>query len=209
MTGRVYSEEHRRNISEGRKKTLETRGGFSEEHLANLTSVNRRNGILRRLQCRLHALLNLQHELALVHQRSPESAGEGATGEHLRTMSRRKAKRHYDEKIASDVEIVYCSFCDTFHTILRRTYEAKIARNGRYVCGREGGKIGGSRPKARKTNPCASEGMKECAKCHNVLPLDAFHHDKTRPDGRCGRCKECRAGKSHPEPGAGELLPST
>ena len=62
-SGKKFSDEHRRNISKGRKQMLAAQGGFSEEHLANITSANRRNGVLRRLQSRLGALLELQHEI--------------------------------------------------------------------------------------------------------------------------------------------------
>ena len=44
---------------------LAAQGGFTEQHLANLTSANRWNGVLRRLQNRLDALLELQGQLDL------------------------------------------------------------------------------------------------------------------------------------------------
>jgi hypothetical protein len=36
--------------------------------------------------------------------------------------------------------------------------------------------------------------MKRCSKCKERKPLEAFHHDWGRPDGRQGICKECRKG---------------
>lgn len=33
---------------------------------------------------------------------------------------------------------------------------------------------------------------KKCSKCGEEKPLDGFHRDATRPDGRKGDCKECR-----------------
>lgn len=36
---------------------------------------------------------------------------------------------------------------------------------------------------------------KECTKCHRILPLDNFHHDKSKKDGLYSLCKECSAKK--------------
>ena len=32
---------------------------------------------------------------------------------------------------------------------------------------------------------------KKCSKCEGVKPLDEFHRDKNRKDGRHPHCKEC------------------
>lgn len=34
--------------------------------------------------------------------------------------------------------------------------------------------------------------MKTCAECEATKPLDEFHRDRHRPDGRVRTCKECR-----------------
>jgi hypothetical protein len=39
LLGRIYDEEHRQNISEGRKKMLEEQGGFSREHREKLSKA--------------------------------------------------------------------------------------------------------------------------------------------------------------------------
>ena len=198
MIGLPLSDEHRRHISEGRKKWLAEQGGFTEDHLANITSANRLNGLRRRLQSCQEELAALQQELGLCCQRIPATTSKEARDERLRAMNRRRAKKHYDEKIATDTDLIFCPYCDDFHTPLRLTHDKNVARNGRYICEREGGHIAGSKPKPslKKVNPYADEGMKECVKCYRVLPFDEFHLDRTRPDGRCGRCKGCRAGTS-------------
>lgn len=35
--------------------------------------------------------------------------------------------------------------------------------------------------------------MKTCTKCGETKPLDAFHRDRSRADGRVRRCRECVA----------------
>lgn len=106
---------------------------------------------------------------------------------HRLEMDRKKAKKHYDTQIATDTVEVYCEFCKTTHTALRLTHDKNIARNGRYICEREGGHIAGSKPKKKKVNPYADQGKKECiGPCGRVLPLDNFSNGKAQ-------CKECRA----------------
>jgi hypothetical protein len=39
ISGRIYSEEHRQNISEGRKKMLEEQGGFTSEHRERISKA--------------------------------------------------------------------------------------------------------------------------------------------------------------------------
>ena len=105
-----------------------------------------------------------------------------------RNLSR--TKKHYAEKIATDKVSVYCEYCGTTHEALRLTHDKNIARNGRYICEREGGHIAGSRPKPhlRKENPHAAEGKKECNTCKSILTLDSFSSGKSI-------CKACRAAK--------------
>lgn len=105
---------------------------------------------------------------------------------------RRKSKKFYNTHIATDKVQVYCEYCKATHEALRLTYDRNIARNGRYICEREGGHISGSRPKKKKVNPHAASGCKECLGCKQVLSFDNFGTDKGRSDGYASRCKECR-----------------
>lgn len=110
----------------------------------------------------------------------------------------KRAKTYYEKAIKTNTVEVWCEFCGTHHTPLKQTYDKAIAKNGRFICEREGGHIAGSRPKPhlRKDNPHVAEGKKECTKCHEVKPLNDFGDDKSRRDGKASRCKTCR--KSNP-----------
>ena len=101
-----------------------------------------------------------------------------------------KSKKYYQENIASDKVEIYCEYCKEVHNPLRITYGRNIARNGKYICEREGGHIAGSRPKPhlKKNNPYESEGKKECNNCHSILLFDSFSSGKSI-------CKRCRAEK--------------
>jgi hypothetical protein len=100
---------------------------------------------------------------------------------------RDKANRHYQSKIALDKVIIYCDFCKSYHSPLRKSYNENIAKNGRFICIRENGSIIGKRPKKKKVNPYEELGMKQCnGKCARVLFFDCFSRGKTQ-------CKECRA----------------
>ena len=105
-----------------------------------------------------------------------------------------KAKKYYDTHIATDKVSVFCEYCQVTHEALRLTHDKNIARNGRYICEREGGHIAGSRPKPhlRKENPHASEGKKECLGCKQILSFSEYGADKSRSDGYASKCKECR-----------------
>lgn len=101
---------------------------------------------------------------------------------HRLEMDRKKAKKHYDTKIATDTVDVYCEFCKTTHTALRLTHDKNIVRNGRYICEREGGHIAGSKPK-KKPDP----ETKQCkGPCGLVLPFENFSRGKAQ-------CKVCRS----------------
>lgn len=108
-----------------------------------------------------------------------------------------KTKRHYRSKIATNTVTVFCQYCNEEHTALKLTHDRNIARNGRYICEREGGHIAGSKPKLslRKVNPYASEGKKQCKDCERILEFASFSPDKTKTDGYCTLCKECRSTK--------------
>lgn len=34
--------------------------------------------------------------------------------------------------------------------------------------------------------------MKRCGRCREILPVSAFHRDRTTPDGLKGTCRDCR-----------------
>jgi hypothetical protein len=118
--------------------------------------------------------------------------------EHRKKRNLEKATKHYRTKISPDKVELYCEFCKENHTALRLTYDRNIARNGRYICEREGGKISGSKPKLhlRKENPYAIEGKKECNNCKCVKGFEEFGLDKLKSDGYATQCKICRSEKS-------------
>jgi hypothetical protein len=111
--------------------------------------------------------------------------------------SKQKAKKHYHAKIATDKVQVWCEYCHETHSPLRKSYDSNVARNGRYICEREGGHIAGSLPKKKKVNPYAVQGKKKCnGPCGEIKPLEEFGTDKGKPDGRASICKVCRAKKA-------------
>ncbi len=101
-------------------------------------------------------------------------------------MDRKKAKRHYDEKIAKDKVLVFCEYCSEYHAPLRKTYDKAVNTKGRYICEAEGGHIGGSKPKKKKVGPYGPDFKKCSGPCDRILPIDNFSKGK-------GQCKECRA----------------
>jgi hypothetical protein len=111
---------------------------------------------------------------------------------HRKEMDVKKAKKYYQTHIATDKVSIYCEYCKEDHNPLRLTHDRNIARNGRYICEREGGHIAGSRPKKKKFNPHAASGCKECLGCKQVLPFSDYGTDKGRSDGYASKCKECR-----------------
>lgn len=115
-----------------------------------------------------------------------------------RQQSAARMKNYYQKHIATDQITVYCEFCKLEHTALRLTYDKNIARNGRYICEKEGGHIVGSKPKLslRKENPYAIEGKKECNGCKDVKLFEEFSPDRTKRDGLCTVCKLCRSAKN-------------
>lgn len=123
-----------------------------------------------------------------------ESTGNTDWIERRRDIDKKKAKKHYDAKIAINKIEVFCEYCQIIHNPLRLTYDKNIKRNGRYICEKEGGHIAGSKPKKKKENPYAFEGKKQCTgKCGLILEFDNFSPDKSRNDGLSSRCKKCRA----------------
>ena len=112
-----------------------------------------------------------------------------------KAKNREKANRHYDSVISQDKVEIYCDFCKEKHTALRLTSDKNIARNGRYICEREGGHIAGSLPKPHliKENPYVGEGKKQCLKCETIKLFEEFGADKSRRDGYATNCKVSRA----------------
>ena len=106
-----------------------------------------------------------------------------------------KSKQYYKKHIKDDTVTLFCEFCQKEHVVLRKTYDKAIERNGRYICEKEGGHIGGSSPKPtlRKVNPYAAEGKKQCNKCKEIKLFEDFSPDKSKRDGFSTRCKTCRA----------------
>lgn len=111
--------------------------------------------------------------------------------------SSNRTLKHYYNKIAIDKVKVFCEYCKLEHEPLRKNYDKNIAKNGRYICGKEGGSIAGSKPKLhlRKINPYAEEGKKECNGCKSIKLFAEFDKDKSKQDGLVTRCKECRKKK--------------
>lgn len=109
---------------------------------------------------------------------------------YRREINKNKARKYYKSNIANDKVEVYCEYCKEIHNPLRLTHDKNIARNGRYICEREGGHIAGSKlkPHLKKINPYESEGKKECNTCKSVLISDSFSSGKSI-------CKACRAAK--------------
>jgi hypothetical protein len=119
--------------------------------------------------------------------------GDPQFAERKKANDRRKAAKHYRNKVATDTVTLFCKYCNEVHTPLRLTHDKNIERNGCYICEKEGGHIAGSKPKKKKVNPYAAEGKKQCNKCQGVLLLEEFGDDKTKSDGKATRCKKCRA----------------
>ncbi|MCK9459652.1 MAG: NUMOD3 domain-containing DNA-binding protein [Proteobacteria bacterium] len=107
-------------------------------------------------------------------------------------LNNKKSKKHYHKNIIADTIDVFCPYCQITHTALRLTYDKNIARNGRYICEKEGGHIAGSKPKKKKVNPYAVEGKKQCNQCREVKLFEEFGIDKLKSDGYATRCKKCR-----------------
>lgn len=126
-----------------------------------------------------------------------ETTGNTDWIEKQKENNKKKAKKHYDLRIAKDTIEFYCDFCKKVHTALRLTYDKNIAKNGHYICESHGGFLAGSRPKdhLKKDNPYAFEGKKQCNECKEVKEFKDFSPDKTKRDRYSTRCKICRAAK--------------
>ena len=106
-------------------------------------------------------------------------------------------KKYYRKHIANKKINFICCFCNEEHEALFMTYNRNIARNGRYICEKEGGHMAGRLPKnhLKKDNPYACEGKKQCNECKGVKLFEEFSPDKSKRDSYSTRCKICRAAK--------------
>ena len=127
-----------------------------------------------------------------------ETQGDKTFQEQSKKNANQKSKRYYHTHIANDKITLFCSFCNKEHTPLRLTHDKNIARNGRYICEREGGHITGSRakPHLQKNNPHVADGKKECVNCLQILEFKLFSPDNSKSDGLCRSCKICRSKKA-------------
>jgi hypothetical protein len=110
-------------------------------------------------------------------------------------VARRKARKRC--RVSEKVEVL-CKYCQVTHTVRKLSHDKNIARNGRYICEREGGHIAGSRPKdhLKATNPYAAEGKKKCSRCEEVKVIELFDVRKKSWDGRDAACKACVSKKN-------------
>jgi len=177
----------------GRKKAIEVKPKQRLDEFAHQIDDSRRHA----LQNGWEFQVMTEDDLGMTYDQIRRWADEyrtNATGidyhAYREDVDRRKASKYYHSHIATDKVSVYCEYCQATHEALRLTYDKNIARNGRYICEREGGHIAGSRPKPhlRKANPHEAEGKKECNTCRSILPLDYFSSGKSI-------CKACRAAR--------------
>lgn len=101
-------------------------------------------------------------------------------------LDRKKGRRHYQTRIATDKVVIFCDFCNDYHTRLRKTYEKNVQKNGRYVCIRENGSVVGKKPRKKRESPYGPDKKRCTGPCDRVLPKESFSAGKTK-------CKECRA----------------
>ena len=111
--------------------------------------------------------------------------------EFRKEQGRKKANKHYKNKIAKDKTTFCCEYCKEEHTVLTITRKKNIKKNDRFICHSENA----HKPKPsknKKINPYAAEGKKQCVKCKDVRLFEEFGLDKSRIDGYASRCKMCR-----------------
>lgn len=113
--------------------------------------------------------------------------------DYRKEKNKERSKRFYNKNIAIDKVLIFCDFCKTYHSRLRKLYENNIKKNGRFICIYENGFLVGKKPKIKKENPYANINCKECIFCHRILPFECFSPDNSRRDGYSSKCKECRA----------------
>lgn len=106
-----------------------------------------------------------------------------------------RSQKYYQNHIQNDCVVIFCEYCETYHKVLRRSYEKNMEKNPVYVCEKFGGHLAGSKPKLhlRKYNPYAAEGKKMCLGHNELHSLEEFGNDKSRRDGKADSCKKWRA----------------
>jgi len=126
------------------------------------------------------------------HAYLADQQGDPHYSERKKAQRKAIAARHYVKEQAASVT-VHCDYCKKDHVVLPRTYARNIARNGIYTCEAMAGHKGGSKPKLslRKENPHAADGKKECCRCHQVQPFEAFDIRAKSRDGYAHACKAC------------------
>lgn len=86
---------------------------------------------------------------------------------------------------------VWCDYCEETHTPSKTAYKNNTWRNGgEYSCRRRSAHLAA---KKRQVNPYASEGKKQCIKCHEVKSFSDFSIRRASWDGVESRCKDCRS----------------
>jgi hypothetical protein len=121
------------------------------------------------------------------------SIGQTEWSEKQKKGRRKIRRRYYERNISSKKVEVWCDFCQDSHSLLKLTYDRNMKKNGRFICIRENGHMVGKRGKdhLRKTNPYETEGKKQCTKCLEIKPMDAFSIRRASYDGLSPSCKDC------------------
>lgn len=112
--------------------------------------------------------------------------------EYRKARKKISVKKHYDSKITIDKVIIFCDFCKSYHSRLRKTYEKNVKKNNRYICIRENGHNIGSLSKDHRKVQLDESGLKQCqGACGLKLSLDNFS-----PNGEgkyYSKCKVCHS----------------
>lgn len=191
---RVDYVDGRSEIIEVKPETM-LKNHFVQKQIAESTIFASKSGVGFRLWTEANSGLGSDYKIIeWAKKYLAESSGDTQWIERQKTIRKNIRRRYYDRHIVSDKVEVVCGFCNTNHSVLRKSYDANMARNSRYICEREGGKIAGSRPKdhLKVTNPHAAEGKKECSKCHDIKAMvGGFDIRKASWDGVSAKCKVC------------------
>ena len=113
---------------------------------------------------------------------------------------KKKAKKHYDLKIATDNVEFFCKYCSCNHTMLRLTYNRDVFGKEDWVCHMENARRTGRLPKdyLRVNNPYAAEGKKQCRGCNEIKLIQGNFTWKSKPSEKkptgtlSADCNACR-----------------
>lgn len=86
-----------------------------------------------------------------------------------------KFNNYYKNVISKNYVEFYCENCKLNHKILEISYDRNVKKNGKFLC------------KNKLIND-----YKNCSKCNQLLPLNAFGKDKSKKDGLTSKCRDCR-----------------